>query len=90
MMANLVEHGKTPFLTGKQLEDLGYKIVIYPVSTIYAVTQAINDLLISLRKADTTLEYSKHMVTFADFNNIIGFRPVQDKILVIAGEASIR
>jgi carboxyvinyl-carboxyphosphonate phosphorylmutase len=72
MMANMVEHGKTPFLMGKQLEDLGYRIVIYPVSTIYAVTQAVNELLVSLRKADTTLEYSSHMVKFPDFNSMIG------------------
>jgi len=72
LMANMVEHGKTPILAGKKLESWGYKIVIYPVSALYAATQAVNDLLASLHKNDTTLGYRDHMVKFADFNTMIG------------------
>ena len=72
LMANMVEHGKTPLLPGKKLESLGYKIVIYPVAALYAATQAVNGLLASLRDNDTTLGYRAHMVQFPEFNTLIG------------------
>lgn len=72
LLANMVENGKTPFLTGKELEEIGYKIVIYPVSTLYAATRAIIDLLQCLKEEDTTARYLAHMVGFSRFNDLIG------------------
>lgn len=72
LLANMVENGKTPFLTGKELEEIGYKIVIYPVSTLYASTRAVIDLLRCLKEEDTTNGYLAHMVGFLHFNDLIG------------------
>jgi len=43
LLANMVENGKTPFLKERKLEEMGYKIAIYPVSTLYTATKAILD-----------------------------------------------
>jgi PEP phosphonomutase and related enzymes len=72
LLANMVEHGKTPFLTGKELAELGYKIAIYPVSALYAATQSVADLLHALNEQDSTLPFKKHMVEFPVFNEMIG------------------
>jgi methylisocitrate lyase len=77
LLANMVEKGKTPFLTGKELEDLGYKIVIYPASTLYAATRALTDMLAALKRDDTTSTYSS-MVGFAEFNDLIGLQKFRD------------
>lgn len=77
LMANMVEGGKTPFLTGKQLEDMGYKISHYPDSTIFTMTKAIRDMLAAFSKADTTLVYEQNMTTFTEFNELVGLSKVR-------------
>ncbi len=72
LLANMVEHGKTPFLTGERLAALGYKIVIYPVSALYAATKAVTELLAALKEADTTAVCRERMVAFPEFNALIG------------------
>lgn len=72
LMANMVEKGKTPFLTVGELERLGYKVVIYPVSTLYAATKALRELLRHLKEDGTTAHCLDEMVTFGDFNDLIG------------------
>ncbi len=72
LMANMVEDGKTPFLTGQQLEDMGYKIAHYPDSTIFTVTKALQDMLAVFKQADTTLPCIERMLTFPKFNELVG------------------
>jgi methylisocitrate lyase len=72
LMANMVEKGKTPFLTAGELERLGYKVVIYPVSTLYTATKALLELLRRLKEDDTTANGLDEMVTFGEFNDLIG------------------
>ena len=78
LLANMVEKGKTPFLTGKVLEEIGYKIVIFPASTLYAVTKAMTDMLKTLKNDDTTDNYRNRMVEFPEFNDLIGVQKHRD------------
>lgn len=72
LFANMVEAGKTPFLSAGELEKMGYKIVIYPVSALYTATKAMLTLLRRLKEDDTTANCLAEMVTFGDFNELIG------------------
>ena len=78
LLANMVENGKTPFLKERKLAEMGYKIAIYPVSTLYTVTKAILGLLEALKKDGTTLTYLDHMVDFSTFNEMIGVKEARD------------
>jgi len=78
LLANMVEHGKTPMLTGKELEAIGFKIVIYPVTTLYTVTQAMMDMLKKVKQDDTSKHDTKHMVAFPDFNEMIGLDAIRE------------
>ena len=40
VLANMVEGGRTPFLPVKELQDLGYDLVIFPTASTYRVTKA--------------------------------------------------
>ncbi|MGY9062888.1 MAG: isocitrate lyase/PEP mutase family protein, partial [Rhodospirillales bacterium] len=54
-MANMVEQGSSPFLTPPKLEEIGYKIVIYPASLMLARIAASNRVLATLNDGhDTT------------------------------------
>jgi 2-methylisocitrate lyase-like PEP mutase family enzyme len=72
LMANMVEKGKTPLFTAGQLESMGYRIVIYPVSTLYTATKAIIGMLCYLKKEGTTYNCPDCMVDFSEFNRLIG------------------
>jgi methylisocitrate lyase len=78
LLANMVEHGKTPFLTGERLAAIGYKIVIYPVSTLYAVTKAVQELLAELKGQDTTEGCREKMAKFPEFNALIGLAKARE------------
>jgi len=73
LMANMVEKGQTPLLKNGELEKLGYKLVIYPLSALMAATRAITDLLRSLKENGTTAEFLDRMVEFSELNQIVGF-----------------
>lgn len=44
LLANMTEFGKTPFYTAEQYQEWGYKIVIYPVSSLRVAAKAIERL----------------------------------------------
>jgi methylisocitrate lyase len=50
LLANMTEFGRTPLLTARQFESLGYSIVIYPVSLFRLSAGRMLEALQSLRK----------------------------------------
>jgi 2,3-dimethylmalate lyase len=72
MSANMVEGGKTPILTAKELQEIGYCIVTFPLSTLYAAAWGVRMAMKALFKAGTTAGITDRMITFSDFNKIVG------------------
>jgi methylisocitrate lyase len=50
LLANMTEFGKSPLLSKKQLENLGYNIVIYPVTTLRLAMNAVVDGLAAIKR----------------------------------------
>jgi methylisocitrate lyase len=78
LLANMVEKGKTPLLKNSELEGIGYKIAIYPVSPLYAATKAIIDLCRSIKDDDTSSTSLDKMVDFPTFNNMINLQELRE------------
>ncbi len=72
LLANMVENGKTPFLKVGELEKMGYKIVIYPASALFAATKSILNMLQQLKETDTTEGYLANMIDFPELNRLAG------------------
>ncbi len=53
LQANITEFGKTPLLTAGQLSDLGYNVMIYPVTTLRLAMGAIQDGLAEIAETGT-------------------------------------
>lgn len=53
LLANMTEFGKSKLLTAKQLQDLGYNMVIYPVTTFRLAMKATIDGLAEIKKVGT-------------------------------------
>ena len=74
-MANMVEQGDTPFLEPKKLADIGYKIIIYPISLMLAGLRAMEESLKSMQGG-------KHPDALAEFSylrDVVGFPDYYDK-----------
>jgi methylisocitrate lyase len=73
LLANMVEGGgKTPILSLQELKELGYKIVIYPVSAHMAAIKAIQEVLAVLKKDGTTAAYASRMASFQEMFEVVG------------------
>jgi carboxyvinyl-carboxyphosphonate phosphorylmutase len=72
LVANMVEGGKTPSFEAKELEALGYRIVIYPNSLTRRFARAGAELLAGLRTHGTTKPFEGDMVSFGELNAIVG------------------
>ncbi|MDI6706680.1 MAG: isocitrate lyase/PEP mutase family protein [Bacillota bacterium] len=72
LLANMVENGKTPLFTVKELEEIGYKIAIYPATPLYTATKAIMDVLEVLKKEETNAACMDREVDFPTFNKMVG------------------
>jgi methylisocitrate lyase len=77
-MANMVPGGKTPILTARELENLGFSIVAYPTMLIYTVAHAAQRALAHLQAAGTTTGFPETM-EFHEFNRLIGLDVLRDK-----------
>ena len=71
LVANIVEDGKTPYLGAKALEELGFKIALFPVSALLAVTARLQAVYDTLVKGEG-LPASEPRVTFQRYNELIG------------------
>jgi len=75
-LANMVEGGRTPLLPNDELEAMGYNLVIYPTASTYLTAKAMFTLMNSLKKDGTTKNMIPEMVTFSEFNELIGLGQV--------------
>ena len=71
VMANMVEGGKTPILSGEELDRLGYKLVIFPGGTVRALAFALQEYFQSLKSHGTTTPWRNRMLDFAGINKLI-------------------
>jgi len=72
LLVNLASGGKTPILPPKELQDMGYRIALYPIDTLLAASKAIQDLLDHLRRTGGTAGRADQMLPFAEFLRLIG------------------
>jgi len=85
VLANMVEGGRTPLLPARELENLGYDMVIFPTASTYMAAQAMKNLMEELMKTGTTESLISEMISFPDFNELIGLteiRELEDKYVI--------
>lgn len=73
LLANMTEFGRTPFLTAQDFEQLGYKMVIWPVSALRMAAKAHADLFAGIRNDGGTHRLIDRMQTRAELYATIGY-----------------
>ena len=70
LFANMIEGGVTPFLSHHELQDIGFKMVVYPLSSLFTTANAVGQMLTVLRDTGTTAGFNQ-MVSFKQFEAIV-------------------
>jgi len=71
LVANMIEGGATPIVSKSKLHQMGFKIVLYPLSVLFSNTYSTLKLLQELKKSGTTRKLSKQLVNFNQFNDVV-------------------
>ncbi len=72
LMFNWAEGGRTPKLSRERIAELGFRMVIFPSSAIYAATAGIRQVLSVIALEGTPATALAQLPTFAEFNDFIG------------------
>ena len=72
LFANMIEGGKTPLLSSAELQDLGYRMVVFPLAALFSAAHAIAETYRALFDEKTTAGRSGAMVGFHEFEQIVG------------------
>ena len=72
LLVNMVEGGKTPQFSLKELEAMGFKIALYPTACIRAASHTLQNLYRHLLIHGSTANILDHLVTFEERNQITG------------------
>jgi methylisocitrate lyase len=73
LLANMTEFGRTPFMTAADFEELGYKMVIWPVSALRMAAKAHTGLYEAIRRDGGTEALIDQMQTRAELYAAIGY-----------------
>lgn len=72
LLANMTEFGRTPFFTAAEFEAMGYRMVIWPVSSLRVANKAQEKLYAALARDDGTHAMVDQMQTRAELYKTIG------------------
>ncbi len=72
LLANMVEGGATPITNAKDLEHMGYSIVIFPGGIVRALAHSAQNYYRSLHKHGSNKPFSDKMFDFDGLNEVIG------------------
>ena len=71
-LANMVETGRTPYLSAERLGELGFAVAIYPASAFLAATHAVRATMTRLRR-DGRIEDLSQLATLEEYHEVLRF-----------------
>lgn len=73
LLANMTEFGKTPYITVKEFEDIGYNMVIFPLTAFRVMLKTVKEVLEKLKAEGTQKGLSEEMLTRKELYELIGY-----------------
>jgi methylisocitrate lyase len=71
LVANMIEGGATPISSADTLHEMGFKIILYPLSVLFANAFATMNILQELKKTGDTTKFKQKVVNFDQFNDLV-------------------
>jgi methylisocitrate lyase len=79
LVANMTEFGKTPYLSVSEFEDLGYRLVLFPVTALRMATKAIEQVLLELRHHGSQRGLLDHMHTRQQLYDLLRYAEYEQR-----------
>ncbi|MBI0535103.1 methylisocitrate lyase [Roseomonas sp. KE2513] len=73
LLANMTEFGRTPFFTDREFEEMGYAMVIWPVSALRVANKAMEELYAAINRDGGTHRMVDRMQTRAELYETIRY-----------------
>ncbi len=73
LLANMTEFGKSPLITAKELGEMGYSIIIFPLTAFRAHLLTIEKIYNLLAKEETQRNFIEKLMTRQKFYEYIGY-----------------
>ena len=77
LVANMVEAGLTPLLTPTELGELGFSLIVSPVTGLFSVVQSLRESFAILRREGTLRDHRERLVDFSSFTDLVGLPAIQ-------------
>ena len=75
LLGNMTEFGQTPYLTADEFGELGYRMVIFPVTLQRIAMKAMEEALRALRTARTQVDQIDRMQTRQELYDLLNYDP---------------
>lgn len=79
LVANMTEFGKTPYLSVGEFEDLGYRLVLFPVTALRMATKAVEQLLSELRHRGSQRDLVERMQTRQELYDLLRYAEYEQR-----------
>lgn len=77
LLYNMAASGKTPFLGKQEIEQLGFKLIIYPNWIVLAAIRAASKVLQTLKETGSIASLTGEVASFREFFDLMGMPEVQ-------------
>ena len=85
LLANMTEFGKTPDLTAQQFGDLGYRMVIFPMTAFRVMMKAVEEVLAELKERGTPGALKERMQTRRELYDLLRYDEYLETDAALAG-----
>jgi methylisocitrate lyase len=87
LLGNMTEFGRTPYFSARQFEEFGFKMVIWPVSSLRIAARAVEQLYRHLAEEGSAVAMLDRMQTRAELYETIGYHEFEALDASIAASA---
>jgi 2-methylisocitrate lyase-like PEP mutase family enzyme len=78
VLANMVDTGRTPVLTKQELQAIGYRLAIFPVTSLLASVKAMHQVYTQFKSSGSSVNIGDQLYEFSELSKLMGFQDVWD------------
>ncbi len=78
VLANMIDFGRSPLLASHQLQELGFAVAVWPVTSVFVVARALEVLYRTMKETGSTMSLHEQMVDFEEYMKIVGLTELRD------------
>lgn len=78
LLANMTEFGRTPYMTVKDFGEMGYRMVIFPLTAFRVMIRSVKDALGKLKAEGTQQGFLEKMLHRKELYKILGYKDYED------------